>query len=299
MLGEALSLGCALTWAAGVILFKRSESVNPSTINLFKNVVALLMLGVTLAAIGVGIDTERSGEDWGRLIFSGVLGIAVADTMFFAALRRIGPGLLAITGCAYAPLVVIFSTWLLGESIGEAFMGGAALVVLGVLLATWQRDGAGSTARARADRRSELAAVGLALLAEGFMAFGIVIAKPALERGHLIEVTAIRLLAGTAALLLVLPLTRGARRAFRIFRPQPVWRTLLPATVLGTYLSMILWLGGMKYTLASVSSVLSQMSVVFTLILAHLFLGETLSQRRMLGGGAAMAGTVIILLWAQ
>lgn len=296
MLGEALSLGCALTWASAVILFKRSDSAEPSTINLFKNVAALLMLGATMAVAGVGLDTGRSSEDWARLVVSGVLGIAVADTMFFAALRRIGPGLMAITGCAYAPLVVVFSTWLLGESIGGAFLGGATLVVLGVALATWQRGG---SVRDHADRRAQLSAVGIALLAECFMALGIVIAKPALERGDLIEVSAVRLIAGTAALLLVLPATRGARRAFGIFRPQRIWRTLVPATFLGTYLSMILWLGGMKYTLASISSILSQMSVVFTLLLAHIFLGETLSQRRILGGGAAMAGTAIILVWAQ
>ncbi|GMV43905.1 MAG: hypothetical protein AMXMBFR64_56210 [Myxococcales bacterium] len=298
MLGELLSLGCALTWATGVILFKRSEAVSPASINLYKNTVTLGLLGVTMLVAGITVDTGRSSEDWARLIVSGVLGIAIADTMFFTALRRIGPGLLAITGCVYAPLVVLFSTWLLGESIGMAFLAGAALVVLGVALATWQRPGTPSPASAL-PRRAQLRAVGIALLAECFMAFGIVIAKPALERSNLVEVTTIRLLAGTAALLLMLAPLPNGRVLLRIFRPQPVWRTLLPATFLGTYVSMILWLGGMKYTTASVSSILSQMSVIFTLLLAHVFLGESLSQRRIVGGGAALLGTAVILLWAQ
>lgn len=298
MLGEMLSLGCALTWATGVILFKRSDSVSPSSINLFKNTVALALLGVTMLVAGITLDTGRSGEDWARLIASGVLGIAVADTMFFTALQRIGPGMLAITGCIYAPLVVLFSTLLLGESIGEAFMGGAVLVMLGVGLATWRRPGTAPAPTPALPRGAQLRAVGIALLAECFMAFGIVIAKPALERSNLIEVTTIRLLAGTVALLLMLAPLPSARATLRILRPQPVWRTLLPATFLGTYLSMILWLGGMKYTTASVSSILSQMSVIFTLVLAHVFLGETLSQRRIVGGGAALLGTAVILLWA-
>jgi drug/metabolite transporter (DMT)-like permease len=292
LLGEVLSISCALTWALAVILFKRSDQVEPRAMNLFKNVVALGLLVLTMAALGLGIDWTRSGEDWARLLASGVIGIAIADTLFFAALRHMGPGLLAITGCAYAPLVVAFSVMLLGEQIGAAFALGAMLVALGVLVATYQRG----EATPSPDRRRTALAVLMALAAEGFMALGVVLAKPALERSDLLEASLVRLVAGTAALSVLLLRRSNRVGMLGIFRPQAAWVTLVPAVVLGTYLSMILWLGGMKYTTASVSSVLSQMSVIFTLVLARLFLGETLSHRRILGGGAALVGTFVILL---
>src|SRR5262245_9762522 len=109
MLGESLALGAALVWSTSIILFKRSEAIRPLGMNLFKNVVGIALLGVTLLAMGRGLDTQRPAGDWIRLAVSGVLGIAVADTLVLTALRRLGPALLAIVDCVYAPTIVLVS----------------------------------------------------------------------------------------------------------------------------------------------------------------------------------------------
>ena len=114
MLGEALSIGSALTWALAVVLFKRGLRHPPEATNLFKNVFALALLAVTLAVLGLEFP-DRSEEHWLRLAVSGVLGIAVADTLFFAALSRVGAGYMGVIACAYAPFVVLFSVLLLDE----------------------------------------------------------------------------------------------------------------------------------------------------------------------------------------
>ena len=41
---------------------------------------------------------------------------------------------------------------------------------------------------------------------------------------------------------------------FELHRPSAVWRTLVPASVLGSYVSMLLWIGGFKWADASVAS---------------------------------------------
>ena len=56
MLGEALALGAALTWVISVILFKRSEEISPLGLNLFKNVLTVLLLVITLCVLGEGIE---------------------------------------------------------------------------------------------------------------------------------------------------------------------------------------------------------------------------------------------------
>jgi DME family drug/metabolite transporter len=89
------------------------------------------------------------------------------------------------------------------------------------------------------------------------------------------------------------PSQRGALQALK---PSRVWRTLMPAALLGSYVSMLLWLGGFKWTEASRASVLNQMSTVFTLVLARVFLGEQLTWRRALGAGAALCGAVLVLM---
>ena len=58
--GELCALGAALTWAVAVVLFKRTgESVGPLALNMFKNVVGLVLFVATLAAAG---ELLRVGE---------------------------------------------------------------------------------------------------------------------------------------------------------------------------------------------------------------------------------------------
>ena len=47
-LGEFYSLSCAVVWAAAVVLFRKSgESLGPFALNLFKNGLAAVLLGLT------------------------------------------------------------------------------------------------------------------------------------------------------------------------------------------------------------------------------------------------------------
>lgn len=295
MLGEALALGAAVCWSTSVILFRRSEAIPPLGMNLFKNVLAVALLGVTLPVLGIGLDLERPAAEWARLAVSGVLGIAIADTATFAALRRLGPGLLAIVDCAYSPVVIALSVAFLDERLGPAFLVGAALVVGGVLWATGSPSGAVGAARA-AERRRTGRGAALAVFGIACMGVGVVLAKRPLERGHLVEVTFVRLVAGAIAQLAWIALVPSARgAALAALRPSATWRTLLPASVLGSYVSLLLWLGGFKWGDASVAAVLNQTSSVFMLLLARFALGERLGRRRAVGAAAALAGAAVVL----
>lgn len=290
-----MALGCAVTWAMSVILFKRAEvqgDLSPHALNLFKNTLAIVLLVLTLTVMGRGLDLGRSGVDWAALLVSGAIGIGLADTLYFAALRRIGAGPVALAEMVYSPVVVCLSVALLDEHFGLTLAIGGALVLGGVTLALWRAERpAGAPTR-----RVGLAGVGLGMLAATLMAAGIVLAKPALGRSDLVEATLIRLIGGVSVQLLWIVTRSDRAQILGILRPQPVWRTLLPASVMGAYVALLLWMGGMKYTDASVASVLNQLNVVFILILARIFLGEPLTGRRFSGALVAMAGAVVIVL---
>lgn len=292
MLGEALALGAALTWSISVILFRRSEAISPLGLNLFKNVTGLALLGLTLLALGIPLDASRPGADWLRLLASGVLGIGLADTLIFMALRRLGPGMLAIVDTVYAPVIVVCSVLFLHEEVGPSFLLGATGVLLGVLLAST------GAPRVSAEGAAPGRGVGIALGVTGIaaMAIGVVLAKPVLERGSLPEVTLVRLVGGVVSQLAWIGLVPSQRTALLAFRPGPAWRTLIPAGVLGAYVSLLLWLGGFKWADASVAAVLNQMSTVFTIVLARVALGEALSRRKALGAALAVAGAVVIMV---
>src|SRR4051812_40701536 len=87
-IGEACAVGSALTWSGGVIIYKRlGEILPPLQLNLVKNLIVLLVLVPTLLL--------TPGTGWpslppmaiGLAMLSGVIGIAVADTLYFRALN--------------------------------------------------------------------------------------------------------------------------------------------------------------------------------------------------------------------
>lgn len=290
-LGELCALLAPLAWAVAVILFKRSASAPPASLNLFKNSLAIVLLSLTLLGLGVGLPTDRPFADWARLAASGVLGLAVADTLLFEGLRRIGAARLAVVDTAYAPTVVLLSALFLAETPGPAFLAGAAAVVAGVALATVER-GAFTGAGGR-----ELA-VGMLFAFGGIVgtATGVIVAKPVLEGSHLVEVTWTRLVVGVVVQAAWVTLRGGWAEAAVAFRPSPLWRTLVPAAVFGTYLSLMLWLGGFKWAPASTAAVLNQMATVYILGLAWLVLGETLRARQVAGALLAAAGAGFIVV---
>lgn len=288
LVGDAMALGCAMAWAVAVLAFRRLRDVDAAALNLFKNAVASVLLLATMLAMRVPFDLDRSLGDWAMLATSGVLGLAVADTLFLRGLHRIDASVAAVADCAYSPTVLVLSMVFLNEPLHLGLAAGAPLVVLGLVVVAYER-------RADAkpiDRR------GLALVVAGVVttAVGVVLAKPALDRSDLLEATTIRLASGSVALFAFESLRGRRREVLALFRPQPAWPVALVATFFGTYVSMILWLGGMKYGSASRAALLNQMGAVFVLVLSR-FQGETVSLRRWTGASIALAGVVTILLW--
>ena len=286
ILGASLALGSAAIWAVSVILFKKSEAASPTALNLYKNTSASILLLLTLVFTGVELD-GLSTHDVMLLSISGILGISLADTLVFTALRKLGASMLSIVDLLYAPTITLLSVLFLGESLSPMFALGALLIVGGVAIATIQRS---------ADVPKELwPGIGAGVAGIITMAIGVVIAKPVLAHAPLVEVTTIRLIAGVVGQLGWIALVPRHRDALAILRPSKVWITLLPASVLGAYLAMLLWLGGFKYADASLASILNQMAAVFVLILARIFLGEELGLRRSLGAACALAGAVVVV----
>ncbi len=284
-----MALSCALSWAVSVLLFRRLSGLDPDAVNLFKNVGASVLLLLTMAATGTRFDTQRSLTDWVLLGVSGVLGLAIADTLFLAGLRRIDASIAAVTDCAYSPSVILVSAVWLGEALRLGVWFGGPLVVLGLVLVSLRPP---LTATTKPPDR-----IGVLLAVAGVVttAVGVVLAKPALDKSSLIEATTVRLLFGAGGLFLLQLLFGRAKRGVALFRPQPIWTIAIPATLLGTYISMLLWLGGMKYGTPSRTSLLNQAGAIFVLLLSRFVLGEVVPLRRWAGAGIAAIGVALVL----
>ncbi|MDQ7008006.1 MAG: DMT family transporter [Acidobacteriota bacterium] len=288
-MGELLSLGAAVVWALAVILFRRSgESLSPFTLNVFRVTVSSLLFLLTLLLTGQSLFAPLPLVDYATLAASGIIAIAISDTLFHHALNRIGAGLTAIVDCLYSPMVVVLAWALIDERLSTARYAGMGLVVLAVFIAARHEPPPGL------DGRRLALGVLWGVLAMGTLAFGIVIAKPVLERSPVLWATTVRQL---ASLLALAPLALTGKRRHQVaaaFRPGPGWRFSLPGTLLGSYAALLLWIGGMKYAQAGAAAVLNQTSTIYTLLFAAIFLGEKLTPRKVAAGALALAGILLV-----
>ncbi len=294
-LGRLCAFLTAVFWAMAVVFFKMcGETITPLALNLFKNTIGILLLGVSLLLIQSGFDdlTPLTQQDLIILAISGVLGIAVADTLFYMGLNRVGVGIQSIVDCTYGPFAIIFSVYFLNEHLRLPHYVGTVLILIGVLISSKHKPPAGAT-------RAQLGwGIMFGTLAMALTAGGIVYAKPVLTKTEcpLLWATTIRLIAGTFPLIVFALIRKDRARTFRLFVPSRAWRVAIPGSILGGYMAMLFWVAGFKFASASIAAMINQTSVVFALIFASIFLKEAFTRRKFVAVVFALSGGCIITL---
>jgi drug/metabolite transporter (DMT)-like permease len=288
--GEVYSATCAFLWAVAVILFRKSgEKVTPVVLNLFKDVTGLILLCTTMLILSVEFfPAAQTAEDWIILLISGVIGIGIADTIFFASLNRLGAGRSAIVDCLYSPFVILCSLVHLDESFGPLLIVALALMVGAIFIGTWQPE-----KDKPEDVRQIRIGIILGVVSMACMAIGISMAKPVLDRADPWWACTVRMVSGTAFLAVIVAFTKHRKELKRVFLPSSLWKVTVPAAVTGAYLAVFFWIAGMKYTETTTASVLNQSSNVFVIFLATLFLKERLTVRKLIAICMGFAGGVI------
>jgi len=258
------------------VLFRMSgRQYRPTELNFFKNIVASVLFLATFLVMGQELAHSAPAADYLILLLSGVLGIAVGDTLFFKSLNIVGAGLSQIVSLAYSPFVIFFTFTFLHERLTQWDLLGAVLILLGIFLTTTREQEHGLS---KHDLR---VGVTLATFAVAINALGITIAKPVLDRSPVLWATAIRLAGGVAA---------------NTLRPSRSWRVAIPAAFMGAYLAMFVWVAGVKFTQASTASILNQMSAIFVLPMAAIMLHERITLRKLIAVAMAIAGVVLVTL---
>ncbi|HKL51497.1 MAG TPA: DMT family transporter [Wenzhouxiangellaceae bacterium] len=289
-MGEFFSIACAAVWALAVVLFRRSGETLPAfELNLFKNLLGVVLMGITVLAVENDAPPAFSVREWLIVCASGIIGIAVADTWYLRALNLMGAARTGVVASLFSPFVVLLSAMYLGELLRGWQLAGFSLVLAGILLVTWRSN------RLDVSRRALRLGVFYGAGAVLMMAIGIVMVKPVLEGDHFFATAGLRLAAGTLAMLAFVSATRGWSAMLARYRqPQP-WPTITLASVLASYLSMLLWLGGYRLAPASVASVLNETAAAFIVLFAWWVLKEPMSLRRVGGVCLTFAGVSVIV----
>jgi len=207
-MGETYALACALVWAFAVIFFRKSgETFSPFSLNLFRVVVSSLLFALTMVLLRRPLLGQAPLEDYLILIVSGVIAIAFSDTLFHMCLNRVGAGLNAIVSTLYSPFIIMFAVLMLGERLEWPQFLGMVLIMSGVVVTSASRLPEGVS------RRDLVIGLMLGVGSMVTLAFGIILAKPVLERSDILWATTVRQLGSLAVLtpaaLLIDPVDRG------------------------------------------------------------------------------------------
>lgn len=289
-MGEFYAMTCALSWAFAVVLFRRSgETVSPLALNLFRVAISSILFLLTLTITGKPLLGQAPWQDYAILMISGVIAIALSDTLFHMCLNRVGAGINAIVDTFYSSFILVFAYFMLGETLTSIQLGGMALIMSGILVASRIKPPKGVA------RRTLIIGIFLGIASMSSLAFGIVLAKPVLERSDIIWATSVRQFGSLLVLLPAVLIHPQRRTMLGVFRPDKTWKYSLPGTFLGSYLALILWIGGMKYIAAGKAAILNQTSTIYILLLATLFLKEEFTLRKAVASGLALFGVLLVL----
>jgi len=292
LLGKIMALLCAMVWAWAVILFKLAgDRIRPLALNLYKTALTVVLLFPALLLLKIPLfPAAVPGKHWLAVMASGILGIAVSDTLFFACLNRLGAGMTAIVDALYAPFVMT-ATWLvLLQRPRLEQVGGALLVIAAVLVVAYRKSGS------PLPTRRIVSGIVFGVAAMAIMAVSIVLMQPVLSGAPVLWVTELRMLSALAVLLAMFAWQKDRRRLLAPLWEKGVRHYAFWGALFGNLLSMTLWVGAFKFTSVNSAAVLNQTNTVFVVILACVFLKETFNRRRLLATALAVAGSLLVLL---
>jgi drug/metabolite transporter (DMT)-like permease len=237
---------------------------------------------------GVSIFQDYPASTYLMLMASGAIGLALGDTLLFKSLNMIGAGASALVACLYSPFIIGLSYWWVGERLTWLQLVGVALIISAVLETTRVGNGGGTRLKTR------LIGIGWGLLAEAAMAVGIVMIKPILDETPLLWALQVRLIGGVIALSLFLWLNPARGRILSTLKIRGSRAYTVGSGLIGGYLAMVVWLGGMKLTKASIAAALNQTSTIFILIFAAFILREKITPGRVIAILVAVAGALLV-----
>ncbi len=283
------ALAAALCWTIASLLWRRiPTSLSGAQLNLLKNLIALAVQLPLLLLV----PWRGDGRALALLALSGAIGIAAGDSLFFAALRRLGTRRTLTLDSGGPAVTALAGVALLGEVPRRGQWLGIALISLAVLLVARQGP-AGGGPPGRADRLGVLLALGALLCGVG----GALLSRAALGDGGIgpLQAATIRLLAATVVLLPLLPGLPPPGR-----HPRPAarrWPWLLLATLLGTSVGIQLQQRALSGLPGALAVALLSTAPVMAVPLAPLE-GDRPGLVGLLAALAALAGVSLVVGWS-
>lgn len=288
--GEVAALAAAGLWAFATLLFGRlGKQLSPPVLNLVKGGVAIALILLTLL-VRQQLIAQLPNSAMVLLLISGVVGIGLGDTAYFATINDLGPRRALLMETLAPPLSALFALATIGERLSGIAWLGIGITLAGVAWVVGERAAAGEV---RHLRRGLV----LGTLAATGQAAGAVLSRAALAGTDIDPLwsTLLRLLAGLLCLGLIVIARSNLRQGLEPLRSGRLLAGVAVAAFFGTYLALWLQQTAFKFAETGVAQALLATSPVFVLPMAAIA-GARITGRAVVGALIASGG-VCLLFW--
>jgi drug/metabolite transporter (DMT)-like permease len=294
--GELAALGTASCWTLASLVFTLAgRRIGAFNLNKLRIPIAAVCLGGMLVLTG-SLDAlgRLSLGDYGWLALSGIIGLVLGDSSYFAALVILGPRRAALLMSA-APVMAALIAWpFLGETLGWLAWTGIFVTVGGIAWVTAEREFHGGPKT----HGSKTLGVFLGLGGAAGQAIGIVIAKKVLVESDVepLLATFVRMVAAALAIWSYATLRGQIRSTVAVLEDRRAAMAVSVGAILGPFIGVWLSLVSVKLIEAGVAATIMATVPVLILPLVILVYKERVSPRAALGAIVAVGGVAMLFL---
>lgn len=311
--GEILSLTVAVSWTVTALFAEvGSKRIGSLQLNVIRMLLSLVMLGGTLWYFtGVPYPLYAGGEAWLWLSASGFVGYLLGDYCLFNSYVIIGSrfGQLFMT---LAPPTAAIAGWiLLGEKMPLQGVLGMVVTLTGIGISVLNKGkAADGKVRGGLSLKLPLKGVLFGIGAGVGQGIGLVLSKvgmnfyeagvPVSDEGFSVMLpfasTFIRAVTGAIGFLGVMVLQRKLGTLVTAAKDRKGMNAAFWATATGPFIGVSLSLMAVRYTEAGIASTLMALTPVFILWPAHLFFGQKVTFKEVIGAVISVVGVSLFFL---
>lgn len=291
-IGEIAAIGAAIVWACATWIYGQfGHRFSAMQLNIIKGLVASVMMLLVMPLIPMP-EFELSANHFWILAISGIIGIAIGDSAYFAALKRIGANKTLLLESLAPPLSGVLALMFLGAALTLQNWLGVVITTLAVTFVVFQPS---NSVSGDSTNQAQWSGIGYGLVASVCQASGVVISHYALVAGDIPPLLGalIRLTIGVFAVMMIIPFVERKpyssikKDLWEMTKLDKLW--LLSAIFVGTFLALWLQQIALKNANPAIAQTLIATSPVFILVI-YALKGEKVSKQSLIGTLAAVGG---------
>jgi len=293
-LGEFAAIAVAVFWTITSLAFESaSKKIGSIPVNIIRLIIGFLFISAfTLISRGKLLPTDASIANWIWLSLSGLIGFVFGDYFLFKSYAVIGSRFSMLIMTLVPPITAFFGWVLLGERLGLMQFAGMIVVLAGIAMAIFSRNGKGEKISLKLAPKGVLYALGGAL----GQALGLVLSKYGMEGYDSFASTQIRIIAGIAGFSFLITVFSKWKSVITSLGNIPAMKALTIGAFFGPFLGVSFSLISVKHTEAGIASTIMAIVPILILPPAIWIYKQKITVREVLGAILSVIGVALFFI---